>query len=321
MSSDQLRSRVPHARIAIHLCLHASISISAVAFGIIAMSVNASQVGQPDRSRLSPDAARKSSSPCSSCHEQIVQAFTSNPHAKIAWTSEQHGDACNACHGSGEPHIASGGQRAKILSFSDTPPGEIDRVCMRCHSNTLREYTHSAHGVATLSCISCHNVHGAGKDLLKEAQPKLCLSCHSGVMPSFSFQSHHPVSEGRIKCTDCHNPHGVDAETAGSLTLANATCTKCHTQQAGPFAFEHKAIPIEGCISCHSPHGSERAKLLKQVDINSMCQLCHSATGSISHAEKMRPAGHADGRTAQKVCCIDCHTHFHGSNADKDFLK
>jgi DmsE family decaheme c-type cytochrome len=272
---------------------------------------------------LAQQSARNGPACCATCHELIVQNFTSNPHVKIAPASGSGNTECTSCHGSGKAHIESGGDKGDIFSFEEASAEEVGRRCVTCHSKTSNELTHSAHGSARLSCISCHSVHAAatGKGLLKKAQPALCLQCHSGVTASFSMLSHHPVAEGKIKCTDCHDPHAADTGKNGNSAPASAICTRCHTNKAGPFVFEHKAISIEGCVACHSPHGTEHPKLLNRADVNSMCQLCHSVSGSISHAEKMLPAGHADGRTAQKACCIDCHAHFHGSNMDKDFLK
>jgi DmsE family decaheme c-type cytochrome len=308
---------------AIMAWLNSVLRITAVLFGIISAPSNASLLRQPYSTVLAQQSAPNGPSSCATCHGQIVQNFTSNPHAKIAPASGPDNAQCVSCHGSGKAHIESGGDKGKIFSFGGASSEEVSRRCVTCHSKASNEFTHSVHGTAKLSCISCHSAHATatGKNLVKEAQPALCLQCHSGVTTSFSMLSHHPAAEGQIKCTDCHDPHVVDTGKSTDSARASAICTRCHTNQAGPFVFEHRVISVEGCVACHNPHGSEHAKLLSRADINSMCQLCHSVTGSISHAQKMLPRGHADGRTAQKACCIDCHTHFHGSNADKDFLK
>ena len=51
--------------------------------------------------------------------------------------------------------------------------------------------------------------------------------------------------------------------TGVDLEGMNATCTKCHTQQKGPFVYEHSAMR-EGCVACHSPHGSNTEGMMKK---------------------------------------------------------
>jgi DmsE family decaheme c-type cytochrome len=96
----------------------------------------------------------------------------------------------------------------------------------------------------------------------------------------------------------------------------NATCTKCHTEQAGPFVYEHPVVKTEGCTSCHTPHGSKNARLLNMSNVNTQCRECHSTT----HASAL-PAGSAHDQMSTEAACTSCHTHIHGSNADRNFLK
>ncbi len=82
-----------------------------------------------------------------------------------------------------------------------------------------------------------------------------------------------------MKCSDCHDPHGTfQDKQLKSTPDQNAVCTKCHTETAGPFVYEHPVIKTEGCTTCHSPHGSPNARLLNVGNVNTLCLQCHSET-------------------------------------------
>ena len=302
---------------------HSVLTAGMLAFGISVapakVSATAEASAPAGRSQVSQSG---DSQPCLSCHEDIVQSFASNPHSKGAGAGSNR-NGCDACHGPGKKHLDSGGDETKIFNPAKASVEQVNQTCLGCHSGHLSEFTHSLHSQAKLSCVSCHSVHGADNhgELLKLRQPEVCLQCHADVATYLSMFSHHPMTEGRVECSVCHDPHGIVAKEKRPVTEVNATCTKCHTRQAGPFVYEHQVIEIEGCLSCHSPHGSQNAHLLNRADVNTQCQLCHSVSGSLSHSQRMLPAGHADSRTAQTACCTDCHAQFHGSNLDKDFLR
>jgi len=291
-----------------------------VAFAPLKLSATGETRALAERSQVPQPSDSK---PCLSCHEDIVQSFASNAHSKVEPVPDSNGNNCDACHGPGKQHMDSGGDETKIFNPAKTSVEQVNQACLGCHSEHLSEFIHSVHGQAKLSCLSCHSVHNAksrGK-LLRIRQPEVCLQCHTDVASYLSMLSHHPMTEGQTECSVCHNPHGIVSKEKRAVAEINATCTKCHTRQAGPFAYEHQVIEIEGCLSCHSPHGSQNAHLLNRTDVNTQCQLCHSVSGSLSHSQRMLPTGHADARTAQTACCIDCHAQFHGSNSNKDFLR
>ncbi|MHC4679023.1 MAG: cytochrome c3 family protein, partial [Planctomycetota bacterium] len=66
-----------------------------------------------------------------------------------------------------------------------------------------------SHRSAVGQCLLCHNPHRSKVEhLLREAEPKLCYSCHDmsmiGLIPAH-------LTEQTSACTDCHYPHAGPA--------------------------------------------------------------------------------------------------------------
>lgn len=173
---------------------------------------------------------------------------------------------------------------------------------------------------ASAAEIESREICPAGR-ALKPEQIAQCYSCHGDVQAAFAEASRHPVGEGRMTCGDCHDAH--DSASGGSVKAAadaNATCTRCHTEKAGPFTWEHPVVKVEGCVSCHSPHGSPNAHLLTFSDANTLCLQCHSATNASVSAHTAAPAA-AGQKQAAAAQCTSCHTQIHGSNASDIFFQ
>jgi DmsE family decaheme c-type cytochrome len=153
---------------------------------------------------------------------------------------------------------------------------------------------------------------------LKVAQPQLCFSCHLDVKPDFSKPFHHKVNEGLVSCSNCHNPHGGFLTHQLRATAAqDQLCFNCHTDKAGPFAFEHAPVKTEGCVACHSPHGSSNPRLLRRSNVNLLCLECHTLT--VDSAAPAIPSFHNQAQKYQ--ACTMCHAAIHGSNSDHFFFK
>lgn len=261
---------------------------------------------------------------CATCHAEVAKKFGSSPHSKLALMHGGQGATCESCHGGGKAHVESGGDVTKIKQLAKLSPREVSTTCLGCHAGAHPDFERSPHGKAGVGCTSCHSVHspGAEASLLKVAQPKLCYTCHTDVKPAFSQPFHHRVDEGLIKCSDCHDAHGTFQDKNLKTTAdQNAICTKCHTENAGPFAYEHPVVKTEGCVACHSPHGSPNARLLNVSNINTLCLQCHSATNTSAFPNTISPLGPAHNQATQYVSCTSCHTQIHGSNASFVFFK
>jgi DmsE family decaheme c-type cytochrome len=260
---------------------------------------------------------------CKTCHEDAAKGYEKGPHWKTA-LDKRHGpefQGCEACHGPGKAHAESADPE-KIIRFGGLSREESSKRCLSCHefgeehSNFLR----SQHLKNNVGCVDCHSVHSAkvNRQLLKAAQPALCYGCHQEVKPDFSKPFHHRVNEGLIACTNCHNQHGGFLSRQLRATAAeDQVCFSCHTDKAGPFAWEHAPIKTEGCVACHTPHGSNNPRLLKRSQVNLLCLECHTLT--VDAPAPNAPSFHNQATKYQ--ACTLCHTAIHGSNSDRVFFK
>jgi DmsE family decaheme c-type cytochrome len=266
--------------------------------------------------------AGKSDEACVRCHEKVVRGFVSNPHASIG--QAPHGPSrvtCTSCHGSGEAHIESGGDKSKIFNPTEAAAGQVNDICLKCHAGGHAIFERSAHGRSGVNCVRCHSIHAAHepKHLLRIAQPELCFQCHEDQRSQFFQTFRHKVTEGVILCTDCHEPHGSFGEQLQRFpTQQDIICTKCHTEMAGPYKFEHDIVKAEGCIACHFPHGGPNGHMLNRAMVNTICLLCHFPQQISSTGESLL---HAHDTTAKGPLCTDCHAEIHGSNVSSTFLK
>jgi DmsE family decaheme c-type cytochrome len=260
---------------------------------------------------------------CKTCHEEQAKSYDSGPHWKTTLGKHKGPEfqGCEACHGPGKEHAESA-DPAKIIRFGGLSREESSKRCLTCHefgeehSNFLR----SQHLKNNVGCIDCHSVHSpkVNRELLKAAQPTLCYSCHLEVKPDFSKPFHHRVNEGLINCSDCHNQHGgFMRHQLRSTASQDMVCFNCHTDKAGPFAWEHAPIKTEGCVACHTPHGSSNPRLLKRSNVNLLCLECHTLT--IDAPAPAAPSFH--NQASKYQACTMCHTSIHGSNSDHDFFK
>ena len=258
---------------------------------------------------------------CATCHEDVAKGFASNPHTKIAQMHGKAGVTCEGCHGPGKAHVDGGGDVTKIFNPAKAPAKEVDARCLSCHQGQHANFERTAHGENKVSCISCHSVHHSTVDekLLKAAQPQLCYQCHAETKAQFNMPFHHKVEEGLLKCSDCHDPHGTfNSKNLRSSSQMDAVCTKCHSETAGPFVYEHMVVKTEGCTACHTPHGGPNPRLLNRANVNTICLQCHSPSPNFTTGE---PIGPAHNQAVQYQSCTLCHTSIHGSNTSPIFFN
>ena len=216
------------------------------------------------------------------------------------------------------------------------------KKCADCHDDQTSHFGSSTHAKlalkdATGKDIGCESCHGAGSVHVKAGggkgtivnprkSPETCFQCHLDKRGQFSLPHSHPVLAGKISCVDCHEVHEGNAikGSGADLEAQNETCTKCHTQQKGPFVFEHGAMR-EGCVACHSPHGSVNQKMLVARDAN-LCLRCHlevgdpGSSGQINANAIRHTSENHNARLMQGACwSAGCHEAPHGSNANNHF--
>lgn len=260
---------------------------------------------------------------CKTCHEDIYKNFETTPHWKTTLNKKgPEWQGCEGCHGPGAEHVAAGGDKSKIFTFKDVSPKEVSKRCLECHQygEEHANFDRSQHNINDVSCIACHSPHHS-KDrefLLVQKQPDLCFTCHTETKQDFARPFRHRVEQGLIQCTDCHNQHGGFLTKQLRATAAqDQVCFKCHTDKAGPFAFEHEPVKTEGCVACHTPHGSTNPRLLKRSQINLLCLECHTLT--VDSPAPEIPSFHNQAQKYQ--ACTMCHVAIHGSNFDQFFFK
>ena len=218
------------------------------------------------------------------------------------------------------------------------------KECAQCHSDKTKTFETATHSRIVLAKGSpgssgCESCHGAGSLHVSSGgargtivnprrSPETCFQCHLDKRAQFSLPNSHPVLAGKVSCADCHDPHAgnVIPGTGADLEGKNATCTKCHTQQKGPFVYEHAAMR-EGCTVCHNPHGTVNQRMLVARDAN-LCLRCHLESPDV----RLPPGGVINGnailngnenhnsRLMNGACwSTSCHEAPHGSNANNHF--
>jgi len=268
---------------------------------LLFLVVGCTQMGETKKSvyserlpKFAKGATYVGSEACADCHEDLVDKFKSNIHAKIADFETKASftkPGCESCHGPASKHIDEE-DPAFIVNPAKVKPSEANAICLQCHSESeLMDWHGSEHDLNNVSCVSCHTIHGeqkaaaardklgykhkyVGDKLLKKPEPELCFTCHKDVLAQTRYPNHHPIKEGKLVCSDCHNPHGSEVSPLlRTDETKNELCLSCHQDKSGPYAFEHAPV-TEDCTICHRPHGSIADNLLKQNEPY-LCIQCH----------------------------------------------
>ncbi|MBI4683169.1 MAG: DmsE family decaheme c-type cytochrome [Nitrospirae bacterium] len=261
-------------------------------------------------------------------HDRIRRNFeASTMGAQMSAQSHMPLVNCESCHGPGSlavegitrELVADDDQEGKetackydtFIDLKNLPSQAKSLMCLKCHSANagfnLHNWNAGAHATGDVSCFDCHDVH-AGSCLITQLKDTrdMCLKCHQKQAAEFSLPSRHPVMEKKIFCTDCHNPHGTAGEGLLREDTLKETCTRCHGEKEGPYAFEHADI-TDDCTACHNNHGSVNNNLLK-VREPFLCLQCHRGHNTSSSASTMVSKG------AYYTRCTDCHSQIHGSD-------
>jgi predicted CXXCH cytochrome family protein len=206
------------------------------------------------------------------------------------------------------------------------------KSCEQCHQEIFKKFKTADHArlmakgpnAQDVGCESCHgpgSLHnesgGAHHTIVNPRKdPETCFQCHLEKRGEFALTYHHPLEDGKVSCSDCHDPHEGRMIKGGSTspTGANETCFKCHTQQRGPFIFEHEAVR-EGCTVCHNPHGSVNQKMLVSRN-QDLCLKCHFQQQTSPGVLLIGNVNHAPFVTRGTCWSGGCHEAVHGSQVN-----
>jgi DmsE family decaheme c-type cytochrome len=196
---------------------------------------------------------------CMACHNNQ----TSNT-GRINASHARNSISCTACH-SMHAHGTDGLVARK--------PAALNTLCESCHIDVKAAFTLPfKHPVLqnAMTCVDCHNPHGAIKApllRLANANELGCFNCHADKRGPFTFE-HAVVRQGG--CEGCHMPHGSANAKMLIREEVRLVCLECHanlpslpTQTASvrgvvPPAFHDLTSPrFRNCTICHQKiHGS-----------------------------------------------------------------
>ncbi|MBI5597473.1 MAG: cytochrome c3 family protein [Elusimicrobia bacterium] len=131
---------------------------------------------------------------CASCHKDVLARFSMPSHHPV----KEGAVSCVGCH---DPHAG------KQVSLA----GKTEK-CTQCHQ-AIRGPHALEHPPVSEDCMGCHNPHGSpNRKLLVQAQPALCLQCHSlaDIRHSVGAAANARVTGAALRnCTACHGAiHG-----------------------------------------------------------------------------------------------------------------
>ncbi|MHB1420698.1 MAG: cytochrome c3 family protein, partial [Bacillota bacterium] len=201
--------------------------------------------------------------------------------------------------------------------------GEKDRtgdsaLCEYCHGSAEKVLSHrkvNALKLQEISCLQCHEPHGAGQTPVPSPEKGSCISCHYEYSPASGFLAQgvsvHPPA-AKLNCTDCHTMHEPGVKPGYQIPLGDL-CVSCHVKQAQEEnkKFRHKPFGDKQCTSCHNPHSSIYPKLLVFPE-QSLCQTCHLDRIKL----QSNPVKHPP---FEKGYCSSCHN-AHASDNDKQLI-
>lgn len=250
---------------------------------------------------------------CGSCHSDISEVYTASTHGVAFAKKIPEAPDCASCHG-----------KHDILAHTDPrskthPLNEVE-ICASCHMNpkiagkynlptadAIQTYRQSIHGRGLLqsglmisaTCVSCHTAHNVRpktdpkSTIYRENIPKLCGTCHLGILESFTESEHgklwqkkSPLGPG---CVTCHGSHRIQDPVTIEFQLAIPDlCGGCHTAQKPTYRDNfHGQVTALGfvqsasCADCHTPHKNLSKKNPKSTvnpaNLKKTCGKCHGA--------------------------------------------
>jgi len=195
---------------------------------------------------------------CLYCHANAADPVPGARNAYREPLFRGHGIGCERCHGPGELHARSPGDRDPAGGFDRTivnpkhlEPALREGVCQQCHLQGARRFERRGRGTfdyrpgLPLGDYWAVFVHGpgAGDDkAVSQVEQMYQSRCFAG-------------SGGRLGCASCHDPHSLPGPR-DRVKFYRERCQSCHA--AGPKC----SVPVEertrkatgdDCAACHMP--------------------------------------------------------------------
>jgi DmsE family decaheme c-type cytochrome len=138
---------------------------------------------------------------CFKCHREQEAQFRLPSHHPVV----EDKAFCTDCH---QPH----GTFHDKLMREET----VRATCVRCHGEVEGPYLYGHADLMNDDCTICHAHHGSvNNQLLKLAEPYLCLQCHVGHRTGSDPATGETKGVFYTRCTDCHSQaHGTDIPSA-----------------------------------------------------------------------------------------------------------
>jgi len=225
-------------------------------------------------------AAYVGSESCKPCHTANYDAWFQTEHATAI--------GCEACHGPGSAHIATGSPDKIILDTSSS-------VCAQCHlrnngtvieaedgfiisQQQYNEYISTKHG-KFFQCATCHNPHYSISQAPKQAIKLSCRTCHPLKTIGLGMQF--------VACESCHMPSAIKTDTSTGIGPYRKGDTPSHIwrikSEVQPQLMFSGATAIKDSLgpfltlnfSCMGCHNGLDAKLYDFTSVQQTATLVH----------------------------------------------
>ena len=148
--------------------------------------------------------------------------------------------------------------------------------CQGCHPIVHEYWAIGGHGVADVSCATCHYPPTDHPDevMPTDVSSRLCGQCHIATAEEWATSIH---GQEDMTCVRCHNTHTTHLKTADVQSL----CQNCHSERVHFFSLSMHASEGLLCTDCHMQmvdseirEGPEHRVHTFIVDLQS-CTTCH----------------------------------------------
>ena len=186
---------------------------------------------------------------CAGCH---TTGF--NP---VTQTWVEPGVGCEACHGPGGDHVASTGNRTKIINPADLEFRKQVEICAQCHSRGEDPSEQFPYPVG---------YYPGGPAELEETF--ILTTDPDDFWPNGTAKRHHmqyqdwQIGEHKdsVSCIFCHTSHSVGETDHQTRMVGNDRCVICHegqTDLAAHIPFMASVADQVNCTDCHMPQISK----------------------------------------------------------------